>query len=53
MENLQNQAGAATLEPGMYVLRIKSGAFSYATGMTAEPFVLLWIYENLLTSRLM
>ncbi len=44
MDNLQNEAASATLEPGMYVLRIKSGAFSYATGMAAEPFVLLWIY---------
>jgi len=44
MENLQNEAASATLEPGMYVLRIKSGAFSYGEGMAGEPFVLLWIY---------
>ncbi|NEP80641.1 MAG: hypothetical protein F6K17_23685 [Okeania sp. SIO3C4] len=44
MENLQNEAASATVEPGIYVLRIKSGAFSYGGGMPAEPFVLLWIY---------
>ncbi|NES73813.1 MAG: hypothetical protein F6K24_55850 [Okeania sp. SIO2D1] len=44
MENLQKEAASASLDPGMYVLRIKSGSFSYGSGMGAEPFVLLWIY---------
>ena len=44
MDNLQNQAASTTLEPGTYVLRIKSGGFSYGSGLPSEPFVLLWIY---------
>ena len=56
MENLQNEAASAILEPGMYVLRIQSGAFSYGNGAAKEPFVLLWIYggkfKNLKTGEL-
>ncbi|MDY7003515.1 MAG: hypothetical protein SWX82_05970 [Cyanobacteriota bacterium] len=44
MEDLQKKAASTSLEPGMYVLRIKSGSFSYGSNMTSEPFVLLWIY---------
>lgn len=44
MDAFQNTGASATLEPGMYVLRIKSGNFSYADSRGPEAFVLLWIY---------
>lgn len=44
MDGFQNTGASTALEPGMYVLRVKSGSFSYADGRGEEAFVLLWIY---------
>lgn len=44
MDNLQKIAAAATLEPGIHVLRLSDGTFSYEKDDPGEPFVLLWIY---------
>ena len=42
----EETAVSKILEPGTYLIRIKSGAFSYGPAPTnkGEPFVLLWIY---------
>ena len=46
MKQLQEVAVSKTLEPGVHVVRIKSGAFCYGSDLTpaGEPFVMLWIY---------
>ena len=44
MDAFQNTGASTVLEPGMYVLRIKSGNFSYASGRASEALVLIWIY---------
>ncbi|MEM8640021.1 MAG: substrate-binding domain-containing protein [Cyanobacteria bacterium P01_G01_bin.54] len=45
MEALQNQAASERLEPGTYVIRIKTGGFNdNAPRSWAQPTVLLWIY---------
>ena len=44
MNAFQNTGASTVLEPGMYVLRIKSGNFSYGSGRGPEAFVLIWIY---------
>jgi hypothetical protein len=45
MQRLQSEVGVSkALEPGNYIIRIKSGNFSYRSGTTGEPLVMLWIY---------
>lgn len=47
MQQIQDQTGVSTtLEPGTYVVRIRSGAFGYRADMeqSGEPLVMLWIY---------
>jgi phosphate transport system substrate-binding protein len=45
MQRLQSEVGVSkALEPGNYIIRIKSGSFSYRSGNTGEPLVMLWIY---------
>ncbi|MDF5730148.1 MAG: DUF4912 domain-containing protein [Rhizonema sp. PD38] len=45
MRNLQETAVSKTLEPGIYVVRIKDGNFAYGMGsQMRQPIVLLWIY---------
>ncbi|MGD1702208.1 DUF4912 domain-containing protein, partial [Dapis sp. BLCC M229] len=46
MSQLQETAVSKTLEPGIYIVRIKSGTFGYGSNVcpSGEPFVLLWIY---------
>lgn len=45
VRELQETAVAKTLEPGIYLLRIKTGQFSYGSNKrsSGEPVVLLWI----------
>ena len=46
MKNLQETAVSKMLEPGIYVVRIKSGIFSYSSNVNqgGQPIVLLWVY---------
>lgn len=47
MQQIQEQTGVSTtLEPGTYVVRIRSGAFDYRADIeqSGEPLVILWIY---------
>ncbi|NER08239.1 MAG: DUF4912 domain-containing protein, partial [Okeania sp. SIO3C4] len=46
IKGLQETAVSKTLEPGIYIVRIKSGTFGYGsdTCPSGEPFVLLWIF---------
>jgi phosphate transport system substrate-binding protein len=45
MQRLQSEVGVSkALEPGNYIIRIRSGSFSYRSGNTGEPLVMLWIY---------
>ncbi|NJK37980.1 MAG: DUF4912 domain-containing protein [Oscillatoriales cyanobacterium SM2_3_0] len=45
VRNLQETAISKTLEPGIYLIRIKAGNFGYTSGQgyTGEPVVLVWI----------
>lgn len=42
----QETAVTARLEPGINIIKIRSGAFNYRhdSGVAGEPLVLLWIY---------
>lgn len=58
INNIQNKVAAKeTLEPGVYVIRIREGSFDYIKGdnQTGEPLVILWIYggkfKNLKTNK--
>ncbi|MDY7021656.1 MAG: DUF4912 domain-containing protein [Cyanobacteriota bacterium] len=44
MKQVQEKAVSLSLEPGIYVLRIKSGTFGYGPTFVGEPFIILWIY---------
>jgi phosphate transport system substrate-binding protein len=45
MQRLQNEVSVSkVLEPGTYIIRLKSGGFSYHSALTSEPMVMLWIY---------
>ncbi|KKD35618.1 hypothetical protein WN50_24320 [Limnoraphis robusta CS-951] len=49
MKQLQETAVSQTLEPGIYVLRIKSGLFGYGgfdsnSLPLGEPMVIFWLY---------
>jgi phosphate transport system substrate-binding protein len=45
MQRLQNEVSVPkVLEPGNYIVRIKSGGFSYHSATPSEPMVMLWIY---------
>ncbi|GAB4386602.1 MAG: hypothetical protein Kow00121_53540 [Elainellaceae cyanobacterium] len=47
MQKIQNEvAVSAQLEPGINIVKIREGMFSYRseTGLVGEPLVLLWIY---------
>ncbi|MDY7007598.1 MAG: DUF4912 domain-containing protein, partial [Cyanobacteriota bacterium] len=46
IKGLQETAVSKTLEPGIYIVRIKSGTFSYGSNIcpSGEPFVLFWIF---------
>jgi hypothetical protein len=47
MEKLQEETAVSTeLQPGTYVIRIRSGAFNYQASdqPSGEPLVMLWIY---------
>jgi|SRR5579883_873403 hypothetical protein len=44
---IQSGTNSTKLEPGIYVVRINKGSFSYGADQKefpGEPFVLLWIY---------
>ena len=53
MRELQETAVSKTLEPGIYIVRIKSGTFGYASNVSpsGEPFVLLWIYGGKMKNK--
>ena len=45
MAGLQETAVSHSLEPGLHIIRIKSGTFGYGMAdYSREPLVLLWIY---------
>ncbi|MGB3512113.1 MAG: DUF4912 domain-containing protein [Microcoleaceae cyanobacterium] len=46
MRGIQETAVSKTLEPGIYIVRIKSGTFGYGSNIcpSGEPFVMFWIY---------
>lgn len=46
MQAIQDQGVSVTLETGTNIVKIRDGAFVYGADaeMTAEPYVLLWIY---------
>ncbi|NES66459.1 MAG: DUF4912 domain-containing protein, partial [Okeania sp. SIO2D1] len=46
IKGLQETGVSETLEPGIYIVRIKSGTFGYGSNIcpSGEPFVLLWIF---------
>ncbi|MEL7036107.1 MAG: DUF4912 domain-containing protein [Cyanobacteria bacterium J06592_8] len=44
MKQVEEKAVSLSLEPGIYVLRIKSGTFGYGPTFVGEPFIILWIY---------
>ncbi len=47
MSRLQNEVAVSRqLQPGLYTIKLKSGAFDYRidSGHSGEPIVLLWIY---------
>ncbi|WP_293062825.1 DUF4912 domain-containing protein, partial [Okeania sp. SIO2B3] len=46
IKGMQETAVSETLEPGIYIVRIKSGTFCYGSNIcpSGEPFVLLWIF---------
>lgn len=50
MDGLQKEAASATVEPGTYVVRIKSGYFCYGDERSKEAFVLLWIHGGEFTN---
>jgi hypothetical protein len=54
MQKIQNEVAVSVpLEPGINIVKIRSGAFSYRTvdGEVAEPLVLLWIYGGKVTNQ--
>ncbi|MBD2777763.1 hypothetical protein [Iningainema tapete] len=57
IEGIQNKGVTAELTPGIYVVRIKEGAFDYikdSENAESEAIVMLWIYggfKNLKTSK--
>ncbi|MCU0567837.1 MAG: hypothetical protein MUF49_14705 [Oculatellaceae cyanobacterium Prado106] len=54
MQRLQDEvAVSTTLEPGINLVKIKSGAFHYQSevGQLGEPLVLLWIYGGKVTNQ--
>ncbi|ACK72773.1 conserved hypothetical protein [Gloeothece citriformis PCC 7424] len=58
MEGIQNKGATTALDKGIYVIRIKDGAFDYvkdANEVESEPLVMLWIYggkfKNLKTHK--
>ncbi|HEY9888375.1 MAG TPA: DUF4912 domain-containing protein, partial [Candidatus Obscuribacterales bacterium] len=54
MRHLQDAVAAkAELPPGLYVLRLRDGAFNYDGDDThpGEPFVLLWLYGGQVVNR--
>ena len=58
MEAIQNKGVIAELTQGIYVVRIKEGAFDYvkdSENAESEPLVMLWIYggkfKNLKTNK--
>lgn len=47
MQKIQEKIGVTTqMEPGTYVVRIRSGSFDYCEDLkdNGEPLVMLWIY---------
>ena len=47
MQKLQEETAVSTqLQPGTYVIKIRSGAFNYQASdqQSGEPLVMLWIY---------
>ncbi|WP_202895616.1 DUF4912 domain-containing protein [Iningainema tapete] len=52
MRKLQETAVTKTLEPGIYVVRIKSGSFGESeASLTNQPIVLLWIYGRIINKK--
>jgi hypothetical protein len=54
MQKIQNEVAVSVpLEPGINIVKIRSGAFGYRTveGEVAEPLVLLWIYGGKVTNQ--
>jgi len=53
MKQLQDTAVSHPLEPGIYVVRIKSGAFGYGSELfpTGEPMVVFWIYGGTVINK--
>ncbi|WP_445635189.1 DUF1036 domain-containing protein [Nostoc sp. DSM 114161] len=52
-KKLEKTAASSELEPGLYVIRIKSGSFNYwgDSNKPSEPFVLLWIYGKFINLK--
>jgi hypothetical protein len=46
LKRIESTAASTELDPGLYVIRIKSGSFNYwgDNNRPSEPLVLLWIY---------
>ncbi|WP_413167192.1 DUF4912 domain-containing protein [Capilliphycus salinus ALCB114379] len=53
MRRLQETAVSQTLEPGLYVIRIKSGGFGYGSEVSpvGEPMVIFWIYGGTVINK--
>lgn len=54
MQKLQEETAVSTqLQPGTYLLRIRSGAFNYQANdhQFGEPLVMLWIYGGKLINK--
>lgn len=53
MKNIQQTGVSKTLEPGIHVVRIKSGGFGYDSNINqfGEPVVVLWIYGGMVINK--
>ncbi|NJO40017.1 MAG: hypothetical protein HC769_21570 [Cyanobacteria bacterium CRU_2_1] len=53
MQRIQNEVAVSiALEPGINIVKIREGAFSYYSGgFKGEPLVILWIYGGKVINR--
>jgi hypothetical protein len=54
MQQIQSEISVSTtLEPGINIIKIKSGSFGYQSesGFKGEPLVLLWIYGGKVVNK--
>ena len=54
MQKLQEETAVSTeLQPGTYIVKIRSGTFNYQVqeSQTGEPLVMLWIYGGLFINK--